>query len=269
MGLLQRLMTAIVFVAIMMAGIYWNVYTFLGLLGLIVALSLWEFSGIVLEEEATISRKVLSLVIGLFAFGGIAIASIDVAIPLYAYALFPAFLFLIFLFELFSVSKRPFQNIAFMLMGLVYIALPFSLLVDLTVVKAMYNPNIILGLLLLVWASDTGAYLVGSMVGKTPLFPRISPNKTWEGTIGGWVLSLLVGVALFYIFGIFVLWKWLVLAAICGVFGTLGDLVESMLKRSFGIKDSGSLLPGHGGILDRFDAFLFVLPFVYAFLKIF
>ena len=125
-------------------------------------------------------------------------------------------------------------------------------------------------MLLLVWSSDTGAYLVGSLIGKTPLAPKISPKKTWEGTVGGWVFSMLVSIALFYIFkeDFLELWQFMALALICGVFGTLGDLVESKFKRSYDIKDSGNLLPGHGGMLDRFDAFFLVVPYVYIFLSL-
>lgn len=266
MGLLQRLITAVFFVAIMLAGIYGGVHAFLGLFAIIGALSLWEFSGIVLKESNDINRKIISLTVGLLPFIFVSFFKLGIHTPAYIFALFPAFLFLIFLFELFKTVKSPFKNISFFLMGMIYISLPFSLLADIAISDGIYNPTIVFSLLILVWASDTGAYLVGSMMGKTPLFPRISPNKTWEGSIGGWVLSLLIGIALFYIFGVFLLWQWLVIAVICAVFGTLGDLVESMLKRSFDIKDSGNLLPGHGGVLDRFDAFLFVLPFVYAFL---
>ena len=122
----------------------------------------------------------------------------------------------------------------------------------------------------MVWASDVFAYLLGSKIGKNKMFPRISPNKTWEGTLSGVLGAILVGYGCSLFFStielIFV--HWIILASICTVFGILGDLVESMLKRSLGIKDSGNILPGHGGMLDRFDAFVLVIPFVFSYLLI-
>ena len=116
------------------------------------------------------------------------------------------------------------------------------------------------------WMNDTAAYIVGSQIGKTPLFPRISPKKTWEGTLGGLAGTLILAFLLNEYFEELILRDWLILAILVGLFGSLGDLVESMLKRSFAIKDSGRLLPGHGGFLDRFDGFIFMLPFAAAYI---
>ena len=129
-----------------------------------------------------------------------------------------------------------------------------------------FHPNIIFGLLLLTWANDTGAYLIGSQIGRTKLFPRISPKKTWEGSLGGVLVAFMTAYLLSLFFKDLVLKDWLILAFLVSIFGSIGDLVESMLKRSLKIKDSGNLLPGHGGMLDRFDAFLFLLPFAAAYL---
>jgi phosphatidate cytidylyltransferase len=121
---------------------------------------------------------------------------------------------------------------------------------------------------LLTWSNDTWAYLIGSKIGKTPLLPRISPKKTWEGTISGFIGCVLTGILIHYTFNTkqLSLTDWLILGGIVGILGTIGDLIESMLKRSVGVKDSGSFMPGHGGFLDRFDAFLFVIPFVMIYL---
>ena len=175
-------------------------------------------------------------------------------------------IFLLFLYELFHQSEKPFRNIAYLVLGVVYLGLPFALLVKIATHTGSYSPNLVLGMLLLTWANDTGAYFVGSKLGKRPLFPRISPKKTWEGSMGGVVIGLLAGWILSQIFPQYTITDWLILALIVVLFGSLGDLVESMLKRSLKIKDSGTLLPGHGGFLDRFDAFIFVIPFVMAFL---
>lgn len=181
-------------------------------------------------------------------------------------------LLLVFVIELYRKTETPFQNIAVTLTGVFYIALPMGLM------SLMFHPlvkegvtyyGLVLGFLIILWTNDTGAYLVGSKFGKNRLFERISPKKSWEGSIGGGLLALAAAYACYYYFGRFELWQWMVIGAIIAVFGTLGDLVESMLKRSLGVKDSGSVLPGHGGILDRFDAVLVAAPIVYIFVASF
>ena len=155
----------------------------------------------------------------------------------------------------------PFSNVGVALLGLLYVSLPMSLL---TVVAFSgpggYDYRRVVALLLLVWASDIGAYAAGKTMGKHKLAPKISPGKTWEGAIGGFVFTLLVGAALVWLLPELSLAYRLTVAGVVAVFGPLGDLAESMLKRSVGVKDSGRIMPGHGGLLDRFDAFLFILP---------
>ncbi|WP_165768192.1 phosphatidate cytidylyltransferase [Hymenobacter amundsenii] len=155
----------------------------------------------------------------------------------------------------------PFSNVGVALLGLLYVSLPMSLL---SVVAfsggSGYDYRRIVALLLLVWSSDIGAYAAGKTLGKHKLAPKISPGKTWEGAVGGFLLTLLVGYLLGYLLPELSLAYRLVVAGTVAVFGPLGDLAESMLKRSVGVKDSGRIMPGHGGLLDRFDAFLFILP---------
>ena len=172
--------------------------------------------------------------------------------------------------ELFRKRPGPFINVAFTLLGVFYIAWPFSLLHELAYFRSTsYHPELILGTFLLIWASDTGAYFIGKTFGKHKLFERISPGKTWEGFFGGFFTAILTGWALSLIFKDVDLIHWLIMAAGVAVFGTLGDLVESMFKRSLDVKDSGNFLPGHGGVLDRFDALLLAVPFVVVLLKFF
>lgn len=154
----------------------------------------------------------------------------------------------------------PFSNVGVALLGLLYVSLPMSLLNVVAFTETGYDYRRIFALLLLVWASDTGAYAAGKTFGKHKLAPKISPGKTWEGAIGGFVLTLVVGWGLGYLLPELSLTYRLVAAGAVAVFGPLGDLAESMLKRSVGVKDSGRIMPGHGGLLDRFDAFLFILP---------
>ena len=128
--------------------------------------------------------------------------------------------------------------------------------------------GVLFGYFGILWISDTGAYLVGSAIGKHRLFERISPKKSWEGSIGGAIFALGGAALCWYLFGDILLWQWFVLGLIIVIIGTLGDLVESLFKRSLGVKDSGSILPGHGGMLDRFDAVFISAPFVFAYLMI-
>lgn len=154
----------------------------------------------------------------------------------------------------------PFPNVGVALLGLFYVTLPMSGLNVLAFTAGGYDYRRIFGLLFMVWAADTGAYAAGKTFGKHKLAPSISPGKTWEGWVGGALLTLAVGWALGYLIPEMPLITRLVAALVVAIFGVLGDLAESMLKRSVGVKDSGRIMPGHGGLLDRFDAFLFVVP---------
>ncbi|GAA4003725.1 phosphatidate cytidylyltransferase [Hymenobacter fastidiosus] len=168
--------------------------------------------------------------------------------------------------------KSPFGNIGATLTGLLYVSIPMSLLCVISCTSysevtgkvmpglVFYDYRRIFALLFLVWCSDIGAYAAGKTFGRHKLAPSISPGKTWEGAIGGFLLTLVMGWALGYLLPELSLTYRLVAAGVVAVFGPLGDLAESMLKRSVGVKDSGSIMPGHGGLLDRFDAFLFILP---------
>jgi phosphatidate cytidylyltransferase len=133
----------------------------------------------------------------------------------------------------------------------------------------IFSPGIIIGFFLLIWANDTGAYLAGVTFGKHKLFERISPAKTWEGFFGGIVLVVIVAWLLSGWLGVVGRTQWLIIAVIVSIAGTYGDLIESMLKRSMGVKDSGNIMPGHGGFLDRFDSALVSFPLVYLFIALF
>lgn len=271
-GFIKRVLTAIVFVLVMVGGVYLHPYSLISLFGLITALSIWEYLNLTLptsQKSKNNARKFIGLVIGLLPYA--IVASYQVlnweAETLYSAILaFIPILFLTFIYELFTNSEKPFSNIGILLLGVIYIGIPFALLLFIAFFRGQFSPNIVMGLLLLTWLNDTGAYLIGSQIGKNKLFPRISPGKTWEGSIGGAFVTFGVAWLLSLFLTDLPLVHWLFLAGIVAVFGSLGDLVESMLKRSLQIKDSGNLLPGHGGMLDRFDAFLFLLPFVAAYL---
>jgi len=155
---------------------------------------------------------------------------------------------------------QPFANVGATISGLVYVSLPMAFLSMVAFGEEGYDYRRVFALLFLIWASDIGAYAAGKSLGKHKMAPSISPGKTWEGWAGGFLLTLLVSWALGFFLPDIPLIHRLVAAGVVAVFAPLGDLAESMLKRSVGVKDSGSLMPGHGGLLDRFDAFLLVLP---------
>lgn len=272
-GLLRRGITAIFFVVVMLGGIYGGRYPFVILFAIITALCLWEFLSISLQKDQKRDRirKVIGLVFGLTPFILVSMLKLNLLNSPESFVLYTSFvcfpiIFLCFIYELFTASKTPFANVAFIILGMVYIGTPFALVDFIAFDGEHFRANTVFGLLLLTWINDTAAYLVGSQIGKNKLFPRISPKKTWEGSIGGGIFTVILAGLLGYVFIEQSVWNWLVLGGIVVIFGSIGDLIESMLKRSFEIKDSGTLLPGHGGLLDRFDAFIFLVPFATAYI---
>ncbi|MEL6970137.1 MAG: phosphatidate cytidylyltransferase [Bacteroidota bacterium] len=272
-GLLRRGVTAIIFVVVMIAGLFGGRYSFVLLFSVITGLCLWEYLSIVLlrNNRRDRLRKVLGMILGLLpvvlsALVKLGVVNDPASFIIFIALLFSPSLFMLFIYELFTKSEQPFENIAFVLLGIIYIGIPFAILDFVAFDGEHFYAKTVFGILVLTWMNDTGAYLVGSRWGKTPLLPRVSPKKTWEGSVGGVVVTFLTALVLYFTLNELELVDWLILAVIVSVFASLGDLVESMLKRSFSVKDSGSLLPGHGGLLDRFDGFIFCLPFVAAYL---
>ena len=191
-------------------------------------------------------------------------------IPFENYFIISPLLSMVFFIKLYKKNDlKPFTNIGFTFLGIIYVALPFSLIVVMAMRGGSYNYEIVLGSLLLLWASDIGGYFAGTKFGKRKLFERISPKKSWEGAVGGAAFAAAIAFALGQYFLTFEPWKWYCIGAIIVVVGTYGDLVESLFKRSIAIKDSGSSIPGHGGFLDRFDGLLLSAPFIITFLKLF
>ena len=189
--------------------------------------------------------------------------------PKYYLLIFPvaASIFFIKLYK--KSDKKPFTNIAYTLCGIFYVAVPFALLNIIAFSRGAYSFQIVIGVLSLFWASDTGAYFAGVRFGKTQLFARVSPKKSWEGSIGGAVTALAAALIFSVFYQDLLSWQWIVVGGIIVITGTYGDLVESLFKRSIDIKDSGRGLPGHGGFLDRFDGLLLSSHFILIFLKIF
>jgi phosphatidate cytidylyltransferase len=170
--------------------------------------------------------------------------------------------------ELFRKKEHPFINLAFTYFGILFIIIPFCFFTALAFIGNTFSFHFPLAFMLMLWANDTGAYLCGVNFGKHKLFERHSPKKTWEGFIGGLLTCLVAACIISTRFADLPLLEWAGFSLIVAVAGTFGDLFESMLKRSIAIKDSGSILPGHGGLLDRFDGLLFAAPLVFIYLYI-
>lgn len=188
------------------------------------------------------------------------------------YLLFPLLcLFLILPIELYRKREDPFTNIAHGFLGLIYVAVPVTLLINIVYPndEIGYNPLFFVGWLMLILSSDSGAYLAGTAFGKHKLFERISPKKSWEGAAGGLLMSIGFAIGFSYFLDFLTVWEWIGLSVVSVVAGIYGDLVESLLKRNVGAKDSGTLLPGHGGVLDRLDSIVLATPFAFVYLKLF
>lgn len=232
------------------------------------ALTLNEFYEL-LEKQGYRPHRVLGIITGCLMFSIVfLVARRSLDSPLYL-IVFPltALGFIIKLYD--KSDKQPFVNTALFFLGLVYVGLPFSLLNFLVIVDQNYTYGICIGVIFLTWANDIGAYFAGSFLGQNKLFKRISPKKSWEGTMGGAIFSLFIVMLNDFLFDDLPLWEWIIISLIITIFGTFGDLVESHFKRTIEIKDSGSIIPGHGGFLDRFDSLMMSMPFVVLFLEIF
>ncbi|TNF23979.1 MAG: phosphatidate cytidylyltransferase [Bacteroidetes bacterium] len=188
------------------------------------------------------------------------------------YLLFPLLcVFLILPIELYRNRPDPFTNIAHGFLGIIYVAVPITLLINMIHPNDQvgYDPLFFVGWLMLILGSDSGAYLAGSAFGKHRLFERISPKKSWEGAAGGLLMSMAFAIGFAQFIDILSVWQWIGLSVVSVVAGIYGDLVESLLKRNVGVKDSGTLLPGHGGVLDRIDSILLATPFAFVYIKLF
>lgn len=262
---LQRAITGVIFVAVLVGCILGGPISFTILFALISALTINEFGNIVNRMEHTHMNKPISILAGLFlflCFGyiGVVPGANEIFIP---------YLFLIlylFISELYKKQPNPLNNWAYAMMSQIYIALSFALLNVLayhssaTESVSQYNPILPLSIFIFNWVNDTGAYCTGMLFGKRRLFERISPKKSWEGSIGGAVFSIIAAIVLAHFFTFLSTGVWIGLGLTVVVFGTWGDLTESLMKRTLGIKDSSNILPGHGGMLDRFDSTLMAVP---------
>ena len=272
-NLIIRALTGIIFVVVLISAIYIHPIFFLILFCIITGLTLWEFGGLVKHYENANLQRTVNVPGGVYLF----IATFVYANGLTDGKIFLPYLLFIMLTmiaELYYKAPNPINNWAFTLFAQVYCAGSFSILNFIgaepgTPGVMSYTPLFIMAIFIFVWLDDTGAYLVGSLIGKHKLFERISPKKSWEGFFGGLILSLASSQAFAWFAPEINRMNWLGLAATVVLFGTWGDLIESLLKRTLGVKDSGNVLPGHGGMLDRFDSVMLAVPASYIYIELF
>lgn len=271
-NLIIRTITGILFVAIMITGFLSPQYMVI-LFAIITGMTIWEFTGLVSDEKKITVNRFISVIAGVYFF--IAMSTLRIGIVDGVSIFAPYILTIIYLFisELYLKKTNPILNLAYTMLAQMYIAIPFSLI---TVIA--FQPNELgntfvdmllpLSIFVFLWINDTGAYCAGSLFGKHKLFLRVSPGKTWEGSIGGVIFVIIASIVFYYLtantsnVGTYSLnlLQWIFLGIVVSIFGTFGDLVESLFKRTLGVKDSGNILPGHGGMLDRFDSALIAIP---------
>jgi len=262
---LQRALSGLIFAIVVLASIWYGASTYFILLGMMMVLGLYEFSKMAVSDNLERFGIMYPISISIYMFGISKYLGIH---PKFFELLIFLLVFIVFIIELRKTKPNPYKNLGNLFLSIIYIALPITLATKIPFVNNKYHFEVILSIFILIWANDSFAYIVGKNFGKTKLIERISPKKTVEGFVGGLVLTYLVGIVIAYYFDVFSLLQWFIITNIVGIFGVLGDLVESMFKRKVTIKDSGKFMPGHGGMLDRFDSFLFSAPFIYIFIQL-
>lgn len=269
-NLIVRTITGVLFIAIMVSG-FLRPQAMVFLFSLITGLTIWEYCSLVNELKTVTVNRFIATVAGVYFF--LAVAGINSGYIQTNGVFVPYLLTIVYLFvsELYTRNENAIHDWAYTMLSQMYIALPFSMINVLAFRQAPdgdihYYYLLPLSVFIFLWTNDTGAYCSGSLLGKHKLFPRISPAKSWEGCIGGALFVLIAAAVVGYLesqsnalSGLTIV-QWLGLGLVVTVFGTWGDLVESLFKRTLGIKDSGNILPGHGGMLDRFDSSLMAIP---------
>ncbi len=268
-NLIVRTITGVIFVAAVVAS-FLRPEAMVLLFSIVTGLTVWEFTGLVNDRPGVTVNRFICTVAGVYFFYAMTYFCSDLYGGAAKSVVFiPYLVTIVYLLvaELYGKQEDPINNWAYTMLSQMYIALPFSLINVLAFTATpegvvRFNMLLPLSVFVFLWVNDSGAYCVGSLLGRHKLFPRISPGKSWEGSIGGAVFVLAAAYAIsYYLDGVMLTdWQWLGLGLVVVIFGTWGDLVESLFKRTLGIKDSGNILPGHGGMLDRFDSSLLAIP---------
>jgi phosphatidate cytidylyltransferase len=277
-NLIRRTITGIIIVIFVLGGFWLHPYSFFLTGFILLAGTQYEYY-IMLRNAGTAPQLLPGMVIGLTAYTLSTLIASD-RLEVSWFLLLILLMSITMIIELYRKQERPFDSLAHTLFSVLYTGLPFSMFPFAAYSRSgldsilnhegiLFSPGIIVGFFILLWAFDTGAYLIGISIGKHRIMERISPRKSWEGFFGGMVISLLAAWFLSGWFGVVDRKGWLIIALIVSIAGTYGDLLESMLKRSLGVKDSGSVMPGHGGFLDRFDSVIISFPMVYLYIILF
>jgi len=268
--LLIRTLSGLVYVVLTVGSILISKYTFFAFFTLVLAYTLYEFYRLS-KNDGVKPQFILGILTAIYLFVSFFLYDMKLVTADIFLGMIPL-LMLVPIVELIKGGERTVQNIAYTILGIVYIAFPFSMLnfivTPIQLQPEKYMPEVLLCLFILLWANDSGAYLFGSWLGKHKMIERISPKKTWEGAVGGALLTMVVSVVMFRILNVLGFVDAIVLSLITVVAGTLGDLIESMIKRHFHVKDSGAIMPGHGGLLDRFDSMLLAAPVYYIYITL-
>jgi len=263
--LVTRTLSGFVYVAAIAAAILLGPTTCMVFFAFLTGLALWEFYTLIEKQRQTIREKWLAIFGGVYLFAS-GFLSFSGILPLRFVSLWFLVMLFILIRELYNKKTNPFQETAMVFFGQLYIALPLMVMGRLTYPlddTGTYFPFLLMAFFVLIWVYDTGAYLVGVSFGKHRLFERISPKKSWEGLIGGYILAIGTSIGISYLLpGHMSTWQWIGFALVTVTFGTWGDLVESMIKRTLNVKDSSNMIPGHGGLLDRIDSCLVAIPAV-------
>lgn len=263
---IQRAVTGVLFVIVLVGCIIYSPLSFGILFTIINALSVHEFAQLVSKSGEVSINKTITVLGGAYLFLALMSFCTQQSVGARVFLPYLGLLLYMMITELYLKKKNPTGNWAYSMLSQLYVALPFALLNVLAFQNSpetgsvTYNPILPLSIFVFIWLSDTGAYCVGSLIGKHRLFERISPKKSWEGSIGGGIFSIASSLGFAHFFPFMPGWQWVGLAIVVVIFGTWGDLTESLMKRQLGIKDSGNILPGHGGMLDRFDSALMAIP---------
>ncbi|MDR2840369.1 MAG: phosphatidate cytidylyltransferase [Paludibacter sp.] len=267
-NLIQRILSGALFVVLIVGSIIWSQYAFVAIFAVVTGLTVREFHRLTNRSPEIAVNQWIAIIGGIILFTTSFLHAANI-IRYPIFSVYGLYIIVILVVELYLKRSNPIHNWAYFILGQIIIALPFSLLNFIAFIDgASYKPLLLLSVFVIIWVNDIGAYSTGMTFGKHRLFERISPKKSWEGFIGGAILALGAGVGLSYIIPEISLIKWLIFAAIIVLFGTFGDLMESLLKRTIHVKDSGNMMPGHGGLLDRFDSMLLSAPAIFIYLSL-